>query len=264
MAYNKENINTGEVISSKWGNKVEEGIYSAHKNIEGVKSQLADNAKIISTTQGKANSAYEKAEQAFQSASNGKNSIAQAITGKGVSANKNDTFNVLASKIGQISTAIKFNSDTPVFKTDANLNYMVFGKEGTTTHYYDIPPCKYFYFAGAIEGEANERNGYHDRPGESDVTTSVTIKFNKTQKEIQLMHLHVDCCRGYATSKIYGLTLQQGEDKSLLFANQTKLEIHNANEEYDMSKGIQFEFYQHGRGGATDHGAKMVGKILAY
>lgn len=43
-----------------------------------------------------------------QSVSDGKNQIASAITGKGVSASGSDTFGVLADKIGQINTGKRF------------------------------------------------------------------------------------------------------------------------------------------------------------
>lgn len=46
----------------------------------------------------------------FTNVSNGKNQVATAITDKGVSANGSDTFNQLASKIGQISTGKKMAS----------------------------------------------------------------------------------------------------------------------------------------------------------
>lgn len=42
--------------------------------------------------------------EVFQSASDGKNKVANAITGKGVSASNNDTFEILSNKINQIAT----------------------------------------------------------------------------------------------------------------------------------------------------------------
>lgn len=44
-----------------------------------------------------------------QSVSDGKNQIASAITGKGVSASGSDTFGVLSNKINQINTRLKFH-----------------------------------------------------------------------------------------------------------------------------------------------------------
>lgn len=46
----------------------------------------------------------EKADQAFQSASNGKKAIAAAVTGKGVAASESDTFQKLAEKIEKIES----------------------------------------------------------------------------------------------------------------------------------------------------------------
>lgn len=48
--------------------------------------------------------AMDRANEAFQSASNGKNAVAAAITGKGVPASGSDTFAQLSEKIGAIQT----------------------------------------------------------------------------------------------------------------------------------------------------------------
>ncbi len=61
------------------------------------------NADVIDTT---LLSISAKADQAFQSASNGKGLVANAITGKGVSASGSDTFQQLATKISSINVGI--------------------------------------------------------------------------------------------------------------------------------------------------------------
>ena len=48
----------------------------------------------------------------FQSANDGKNAIASAVSGKGIPATGSDTFVQLASKIGQINTGRKFAAGT--------------------------------------------------------------------------------------------------------------------------------------------------------
>ena len=65
----------------------------------------------------------------FQNASNGKMDIANAITGMGVVASENDTFAILAEKIGQIVSGKKWaqvtattNSNTKRFIQDDGLN----------------------------------------------------------------------------------------------------------------------------------------------
>ena len=74
--------------------------------------QLNDAINSTSTTQAAtANAvkkAYDRANEAFQSASDGKTKIATAITGKGVAASSSDTFDSLATKISSISTGIEF------------------------------------------------------------------------------------------------------------------------------------------------------------
>ena len=53
----------------------------------------------------------------FTSASNGKSSIATAITGKGVTASSSDSFSTLATKIGQIPTGVQIHTYTPTTTT---------------------------------------------------------------------------------------------------------------------------------------------------
>ncbi|MNW49253.1 hypothetical protein D3C74_266640 [compost metagenome] len=71
--------------------------------------------------EGALKEAMNKANSAFQSASDGKMQIAAAITGKGVSASGSDTFSQLATKIGQISTGKKVASGTGTTAADSGL-----------------------------------------------------------------------------------------------------------------------------------------------
>lgn len=64
-------------------------------------------SSLLTTAKGNAVAAIN---ELFTSASNGKTSIAAAITGKGVPASGSDTFPVLAQKIGQIVTGRRFAS----------------------------------------------------------------------------------------------------------------------------------------------------------
>lgn len=68
--------------------------------IDGTRDTVAATEKAVKT-------AYDRANEAFQSASNGKTQIATAITGKGVSASGSDTFAQLASKVSSISVGAK-------------------------------------------------------------------------------------------------------------------------------------------------------------
>ena len=63
----------------------------------------------VTQAQLKAEEAYAKAEEAFQSASNGKSLVASAITGMGVEANSNESFQQLSNKIKQIKTKAIFS-----------------------------------------------------------------------------------------------------------------------------------------------------------
>lgn len=64
--------------------------------------------------------AYNRAEEAFQSASDGKTAVASAVTAKGVAASSSDTFSTLATKIGQISTGKKYAKGEVGLSSSAN------------------------------------------------------------------------------------------------------------------------------------------------
>ena len=55
-----------------------------------------------------------KYNELFQSVSNGKKSVANAITGKGVATNATDTFATMATNIGKITTGVETNDATAV------------------------------------------------------------------------------------------------------------------------------------------------------
>ena len=67
-------------------------------------SSVSDSSNSKYATAGAVKSAYDRANQAFQSASDGKNKLASAITGKGVPCSSGDSFTTMSNKIGQIST----------------------------------------------------------------------------------------------------------------------------------------------------------------
>lgn len=70
----------------------------------------------LAATASAVKAAYDKAQEAFQNASDGKTKIAAAITGKGVSASSSDTFQILSDKIGQIKTGFELPMVTPTYE----------------------------------------------------------------------------------------------------------------------------------------------------
>lgn len=74
-------------------------------NKKTVEESLSANETSILNNGKLAQSALDKANEAFQFASNGKQLIATAITGKGISASGNDTFSILAEKIDGITVS---------------------------------------------------------------------------------------------------------------------------------------------------------------
>lgn len=141
-------IRTADLNSSSWGSWYE--IYhtgrkpsKADVGLSNVQNWSATSATNDSSTSKYATAAgvkaaydkgieaINKANQAFQSASNGKNIIAQAITGKGISASGSETFDSLASKINNINTGKKWAKgqvkplsnliETPLYVNDVQL-----------------------------------------------------------------------------------------------------------------------------------------------
>ena len=93
-------------------------------------------------------------QELFTNVSNGKNSIATAITGKGVSASGSDTFTALANKIGQIVTGKKWASGTAV--TDTSRKITITGLEFNPSFIiWDAPTFNRFGFFNKESNQAN-------------------------------------------------------------------------------------------------------------
>ena len=97
------------------GDKGDQGLQGiqGEKGDKGEPGSTEANAITIADTAGNftANTVEGALAELFQYASNGKTLIAQAITGKGVNATSNDTWQELATKISQIlGSTVKINS----------------------------------------------------------------------------------------------------------------------------------------------------------
>ena len=97
------------------GDKGDQGLQGiqGEKGDKGEPGSTEANAITIADTANNftANTVEGALAELFQYASNGKNLIAQAITGKGVNATSNDTWQELATKISQIlGSTVKINS----------------------------------------------------------------------------------------------------------------------------------------------------------
>jgi len=104
--------------------------YTPNYNLE--KQQGNDNVNInginnnFDIIDAEIKNAHDKADQAFQSASEGKQKIATAITGKGVPTNSSDTFQTMADNIESIET------DPSVGTTDAVAADLLSGKKAVS------------------------------------------------------------------------------------------------------------------------------------
>lgn len=87
------------------------------------RQDFVDDNLVIDTEIKKA---QDKADQAFQSASEGKQKIATAITGKGIQTSSSDTFQIMADNIEAIET------DPSVGTTDATAADILLGKKAVS------------------------------------------------------------------------------------------------------------------------------------
>jgi len=90
------------------------GINSKIENLKASEIAIDDTDNLFthSDIEGALKEVMTKANDSLQQASDGKTKIAQAITGKGISASGGDTFDELVNKIGQISTGKRVVSGT--------------------------------------------------------------------------------------------------------------------------------------------------------
>ena len=108
----KEKITTAEL------NRMEEGI----SDVSSQCKDIANTGKLTDLNTTEKSSIVGAINEVFQSASNGKTLIAQAITGKGVETSADDTFQTMATNIGNISggsgTIINMSDKTVHFSID--------------------------------------------------------------------------------------------------------------------------------------------------
>lgn len=103
---------------------VSEEEFMSHKAETTTNAHLAKNIGLEDVEGNFQSTELEGAlSELFTNVSNGKNTIATAITDKGVSASGSDAFEVLASKIGQISTGKRWASGTTLSSSDRQSFY---------------------------------------------------------------------------------------------------------------------------------------------
>lgn len=106
MAYKKKVWKTGDIMKQEDINNIENGIYEAHQELQNLHNYDDTEIKNIigsGTLSTTAQDLKGAINEVFQSASNGKTLIAQAITGKGVTTSNTDTFQRMATNISLIS-----------------------------------------------------------------------------------------------------------------------------------------------------------------
>lgn len=134
--------------NTKKFNEVDSQLKQITKQIEqGTSSNTADNITIKDTNNNFTSTNVEGALlELFQSASNGKQLIASAITGKGIETSINDSFQTMATNISKIET-------TPQIKTytiQNNLTYCSNGNPATTINEGNSYTCKIIAKSGYV------------------------------------------------------------------------------------------------------------------
>ena len=106
MSYNKNIWKRKDRITKEKLNHMEDGIYTAHDEINTLKNNTSTaNGITIADTAGNftATNVEGALAELFQFVSNGKSLIASAITDMGISTSNTDTFQVMANNIRMIS-----------------------------------------------------------------------------------------------------------------------------------------------------------------
>ncbi|QVY62998.1 tail fiber protein [Cytobacillus gottheilii] len=104
---NQLDVDTSEIENELTAHKEEKASITAAGHVQ-LSNSVISTSEILAATPRAVKTAMDRANQAFQSASEGKAAIASAITAMEVSASPSDTFATLASKIGQIETGKKW------------------------------------------------------------------------------------------------------------------------------------------------------------
>ena len=115
MSYNKKNWKTGDYVTQKDINNIENGIYEAHTDISNINNVLG--TETLNTTNKTLKGAIN---ELFQFVSNGKELIASAITDKGVITSKTDTFQQMANNIRSIAINVTQISLNPISNIKVN------------------------------------------------------------------------------------------------------------------------------------------------
>ena len=100
-------------------------------------SSVTSTSEVLAATPKAVKTAMDRADAAFQSASDGKTAVASAVTAKGVAASPSDTFPTLATKIGQISTGKKIAKGN-ITNNNSVYGFLDWNQSQTNLPYIDI------------------------------------------------------------------------------------------------------------------------------
>ncbi|MGL5750608.1 MAG: hypothetical protein ACRCXT_08780, partial [Paraclostridium sp.] len=97
--------------------EIKTSIDNINPNVTSVDVSIVDTNNVFTSenVEGALQELHTKYTEVFQSVSNGKTSIAQAITDKGVNASANDSFTELANKIASIESGLEVPMSVPTW-----------------------------------------------------------------------------------------------------------------------------------------------------
>lgn len=173
--FNSKEWVDGDKITTAELNRIEQGIKTNSSHYKDIAKEVGT-ARLSTTAQNIKGAINE----VFQSASNGKTLIANAITGKGVATSSTDTFETMATNISKIET-------TPQIKTytiQNNLTYCSNGNPATTIKEGNSYTCKIIPQSGYIISTINITMGGTDIT--NDVYSNGNITISKVTGNISI------------------------------------------------------------------------------
>ncbi|MFV3013743.1 PQQ-binding-like beta-propeller repeat protein, partial [Clostridium botulinum] len=209
-----------EDIKTNSGESVESQLAGITKQIDNI--DLSADKVTLNSSNVKAKNVKGAIDELFTSASNGKNKIATAITGKGISANNTDSFDTLSNKIKQIpaytpaNLVIEAKRSTPITTSNNvyTINKMVLDNYGK------------IYCICTKDLIKTDEDGYvYWRYTDDNIITSVTVKngyvYIGTWENNRLIKIDSSSgniiWRNYYSSK-YGIDSIAIDDNDIIYA----------------------------------------------
>lgn len=210
MSYNKKNWKTGDYVTQKDINNIENGIYEAHTDISNINNTLGTDT--LNTTDKTLKGAIN---ELFQNVSDGKELIASAITDKGVITSNADTFQQMANNIRNIT--IK-EDIIQIFLNDISNMTVYKGQTFNILYSSNISAVKH-------EISWDGGNTFYDKTSEIVTENTVNYKYNhnaETEYDSFNMAIRVTNANGNTDVKYFTITFENNETEAITYTMALK------------------------------------------